>query len=111
MKKMRYGNFACEVSVVSDFVLKSQFSCSYEKDTVAYATERFFSKFEKLCRECTYESWQVRIAKGRDRKRRSFEYLIPAVFMELPGDWVQVRGYVDEVGVKVNRVDLLEQIH
>ena len=85
MRKMSYASFACEISVAADYRLISLVPCEYEKDTVAYAVERFFTQSKRFCRECTQESWKLRIAKGRKDKKHSFVYIIPAVLMELPG--------------------------
>lgn len=109
MKKMNYGSITCEVSVAENYTFYSQVFCDYEKDTIAYAVEKFFSRFVRFRRECTLESWQIRIAKGKERKKHNFMYLVPAVFMELPGNWVRIYGDIDAVGVKVKRVELLKE--
>lgn len=108
MKKMNYGSFTCEISVAADYTLLSQVPCDYGKDTVAYAVERFFSRFKRFRRECTYESWQMRLAKGKARKRHDFMYIVPALFMELPGNWIRISGSIDAVGVNVKRVEILK---
>lgn len=107
MKKMNYGSFTCEISVAANYTLISEIPCDYEKDTVAYAVERFFARFKRFRRECTYESWQIRIAKGRARKRHDFMYIVPALFMELPGNWIRIHGSIDAVGVNVTQVEIL----
>ena len=42
MKKINYGSFVCEVSVDPDYMLLKYGLCDYERDTIAYAVERFF---------------------------------------------------------------------
>lgn len=108
MKKMVYGTIICEVSVTANCTITVSDSCDYPKDTIAYAVEKFFSRYAKTYRECTYESWQLRIAKGRKKRTRRFEYIIPAVFMELPGNWVRVYGNIDVVGMNISRIELLK---
>ena len=73
-----------------------------------YAVEKFFSKFEKIRRGCTYESWQLRITKRRKRKNRRFWYIVPAVLMELPGNWILVCGDIDPVGVNIRKIEFLK---
>ncbi len=109
MKKMTYESLACEVSVAENYVLISHFFCDYEKYTVAYAVERFFTRCALFRRECTWKSWQMRIAKGKARKRQNFQYFVPAVLMELPGNWVRICGDIDAVGVTVKRVEILKE--
>lgn len=109
MKKMNYGSFTCEISVAENYTLISEIPCEYAKDTVAYAVERFFARFKRFRKECTYESWQLRIAKGRAKKKHDFMYLVPALFMELPGNWIRISGIIDTAGVNVNRVEILKE--
>ena len=47
MKRMNYGNMACKVSVSENYVFCSEAICAYDKDTVAYAVERFFECDDK----------------------------------------------------------------
>lgn len=108
MKKMIYGNVICEVAVVNNYSFTTEVACEYNKDTIGYAVERFFARCSSFCKTCTYESWQLRIAKGKARKNHKFTYLIPATLMELPGGWVRVSGEIDTVGVKVMKVELLK---
>lgn len=108
MKKMVYGTIICEVSVAVNCTITVSDCYEYPKDTIAYAVEKFFSQHAKTYRECTYESWRLRIAKGRKKKIRRFEYIIPAVLMELPGNWVRVCGDINVVGVNINRIELLK---
>ena len=108
MKKMNYGSFSCKFSIGEDCALLTQVSCDYGKSTVAYAVERFFAQSKILCRECTYKSWQVRVAKGRARKKHNFMYIVPALFLELPGNWIRICGHIDAAGVTVKRVEILK---
>lgn len=103
--KMTNGSIACEISVASDVVFVSYVSCSYDKDTVFYAARRFFVRCGKLRRECTCESRRLRLGKGRKTKI-PFCYLIPAVLMELPGEWVRVTGTINVEGVELRKVEI-----
>lgn len=109
MKKMIYGSIVCEVTVAENYNFFTEVACEYEKDTIAYAVELFFTKCRRFRRECTYQSWQHRIAKGRARQPEKFSYLIPAVLMELPGGWVRLDGNIDEDGLKIQKVELLKE--
>ncbi|MCD7955217.1 MAG: hypothetical protein LUG93_05575 [Lachnospiraceae bacterium] len=103
--KMKNGSMVCEISVASDASYVSYVPCDYQRDTISYAVKRFFARCGKLCRECTFESWQIRIGKKR-KKSQHFCYLIPALLMELPGEWVRVTGVIDEKGVEVRKIEL-----
>lgn len=107
MKKMKYQNMICEVEVVSDASVRTAVPCQYGKETVTYAVERFLTGCSRFRRECTRECWEIRVAKGKDRRTRAFSYFIPSVLMELPGEWVHLAGTIDAAGVHVRRVELL----
>ena len=47
MKRMNYGNMACEVSVSENYVFYSEVICTQDKDKIAYAVERFLSAMTK----------------------------------------------------------------
>jgi hypothetical protein len=109
MKKMYFRNIVCEITINQDFKFYSEVECLYEKDTIAYAVEHFFTHSARFTRECSCESFQIRIAKGNARRPHKFTYLIPGVLMELPGNWVRLTGNIDSVGVKVKKVELLKE--
>ena len=110
MKKMNYGSYGCEISVKEDFMFSVPGSYGYERDVVAYAVERFFSKNEKMRKEFTQESWKIRLAKGKRNKQHEFSYTIPANLMELPGNWIKVSGKVESAGVIVKKVEVIETV-
>ena len=56
MKKINYGSFVCEVSVDPDYMLLKHGLCDYERDTIAYAVERFFTRCRKAGKACIYVS-------------------------------------------------------
>ncbi|MBO5199201.1 MAG: hypothetical protein J6B85_11910 [Lachnospiraceae bacterium] len=107
--KMNYGSRVCEFSVAHDFTFSSCVRCYYEKDTICYAVRRFFRKSGRIRRDCTYESWQIRLAKGKSRRQHRFSYLIPAILMELPGAWIRLSGTIDARGVTVQRLEILSR--
>ena len=109
MKKMIFGSHVCEVNVAANFVFETNGTYEYDKDTVAYAVERFFSRSKRFLRECTFECCQIRLAKGKARKNKKFQYIVPAVLMELPGDWVRMSGEISPVGVCVRKVEILKE--
>ena len=106
MKMMYYGCRACQVSVDNDFEFISHVDCQYEKDTITYAVELFFARSKRYTESCTWESWQLRLAKGKARKAHGFSYEVPAILMELPGKTVQVDGKIDPFGVKIGKVEI-----
>ncbi len=103
--KMTNGPISCEVSVASDDVFVSYVPCHFGKNTVFYAARRFFVRCGKIRRECTCESRRLRLSRGR-QKKIPFSYLIPAVLMELPGEWARVSGTVSAEGVELRKVEL-----
>lgn len=109
MKKINYGSFVCEVSVDPDYMLLKHGLCDYERDTIAYAVERFFTRCRKAGKACTEESIQIRVAKGKAKRKRAFMYLAPAILMELPEGWVRVWGEVNAVGVEINKIEILRE--
>ena len=68
MKKINYGSFVCEVAVDPDYMLLKHGLCDYERDTIAYAVERFFTRCRKAGKACTEESIQIRVAKGKAKR-------------------------------------------
>lgn len=74
MKKINYGSFVCEVSVDPDYMLLKHGLCDYERDTIAYAVERFFTRCRKAGKACTEESIQIRVAKGKAKRKHAFMY-------------------------------------
>ena len=81
MKKINYGSFVCEVSVDPDYMLLKHGLCDYERDTIAYAVERFFTRCRKAGKACTEESIQIRVAKGKAKRKHAFMCLAPATLM------------------------------
>ena len=47
--------------------------------------------------------------KGVKTKKQDFAYVIPAILMELPGNWIRVSGEIDAVGVHVRKVEILNE--
>ena len=109
MKKINYGSFVCEVSVDLDYMLLKHGLCDYERDTIAYAVERFFTRCRKAGKACTEESIQIRVAKGKAKRKDAFTYLAPAILMELPEGWVRVWGEVNAAGVEINKIEILKE--
>lgn len=109
MKKMHNGNFVCEVTVENGFSFYSEVECMYDNETIAYAVERFLVHCPRFVKECTNESWQIRIAKGKERRPHRFTYLVPGILMELPVEWVRLTGDIDVIGINVKKVELLRE--
>ena len=108
MKKMIYGAISCEVTAAENCTYNCHIPCDYHKETVIYAAEHFFLRCEKTLRECTHESWRLRIAKGK-KKHSKFTYVVPAVLMELPGNWVRISCDIDAVGDTIRKIELLRE--
>lgn len=102
-----YNAAICQISAAKDFHFISLVPCDLEPDTISYAVRRFFSKSRILCQTYVSESYQLRFAKGKDRKSKHHCCVIPAQFMELPGNWAQVNFVVDAFGITIRKVTLL----
>lgn len=46
---------------------------------------------------------------GNGKCRKKFQYLIPAVLMELPGDWVSLTGFIDAEGLKIESLVIQDE--
>lgn len=97
----------CQISPARDLRFYSQVPCSLEPETIAYAVCRFFTKSAHMCRFCVSESYRMRLASGKGRRAKRCRATLPAVLMDLPGSWAQVRFTIDAVGVTVQEVRLL----
>ena len=104
--KIKFNALACKVTVDQNATFVKPEGYEYENDTIAYAVKHFISKSERFREECTTTSWQLRVAKGKQARPRRFTYYIPAVLMELPGDWVTVSGRIDGHGVNVKYISI-----
>lgn len=109
MRKMISDNFVCDVEVSPNFLFCTTFPSDYGREAVAYATEKYFAKSPLFCQECTRESWQMRLAKKKKEKQHKFQYLIPAVLMELPGEWIRVSGKINAKGLNIEKIELLRE--
>ena len=99
MKKINYGSFVCEVSVDPDYMLLKHGLCDYERDTIAYAVERFFTRCRKAGKACTEESIQIRVAKGKAKRKHAFMYLAWYV----AGKQVRRDGTAGRLGARLGR--------
>ena len=99
----------CQISAAKELHFYSQKPCDLEEDTVSYAACRFFSKSAALCKLYAAESYRMRLAQGRGRKSKKHQCILPAQFMELPGNWARIHFTVDPVGVTIRGIDLLER--
>ena len=110
MKKVNYGSFVCEVSVDPDYMLLKHGLCDYERDTIAYAVERFFyPAAEKPVRHARKKVYRFVLPKAKQKRKHAFMYLAPAILMELPEGWVRVWGEVNAAGVEINKIEILKE--
>lgn len=106
---MNCGTICCDLAISDKFIcdIDSNVRCEYPEDTIEYALRHFFKKNEKIRRTCTWESWQIRLAKGkRNRRPHYYSYHIPARMLELPGSWAVLKFSVDENGVTMHSLKL-----
>ncbi len=107
--KMFDGEYVCEINVTPGFTLSCDVACDLMRASIAYAVKRFFKMKTKLSSEFLKESFRYRMAKGRETRRRKFELLVPSFFIELPGKYVRLKGWVDAAGVNVDYVEILAE--
>lgn len=108
--KMTHGTgwsaVSCQIAADTNLRIDNRLKTRLEPDTVCYAVCRFFAKTPALCRAYTWESYQLRLARGKGRRARRHQCAIPAPLMELPAGWVQVHFQVDPTGVKLRQITL-----
>lgn len=68
MKKINYGLFVCEVSVDPDYMLLKHGLCDYERDTIAYAVERFLPAAEKPVRHARKKVYRFVLPKAKQKE-------------------------------------------
>ena len=107
--KMNKGGLICEITTADSMRIRSQIDCDLEAETIRYAVTRFFCKSKKLS-NYVWESYSLRLQKGKDRRARRHSCIIPAVLMELPGKWVKIRFSVTPIGVVIEQVHILAQL-
>ncbi|MDO4975867.1 MAG: hypothetical protein Q4E53_01260 [Eubacteriales bacterium] len=108
MKKITFASVTFAVTVVNHYSFRSEVACGYGKDVIAYATERFLCRFGKFKHIFARECWKARVAERKRRTKYSFEYIVPASLMELPGNWVRLKGKVDGNGANIYSIELLK---
>lgn len=110
MMKMTYGTgwsaVSCQINADINLRVENRLAGFLDADTVRYAVCRFFTKTPSLCRTYAWESYQLRLARGKGRRPHRHCCAIPAPLMELPAGWVQVRFQVDPVGVSIRQIVL-----
>lgn len=108
--KMTHGTgwsaVSCQICVDTNVRVENHLKTALEPDTICYAVCRFFTKAPAMCRTYTWESYQLRLARGKGRRARRHCCAIPAPLMELPAGWVQVRFQVDPTGVSIRQIVL-----
>ena len=100
------GAVRCQISPANDVRVENHLDLPLEVDTVCYAVCRFFVKTPALAGAYAWESYQLRLAKGKGRRGRWHRCTLPAPLLELPAGWVQVRFRVDPEGVTLRQVVL-----
>lgn len=99
----------CQITAAKDLRIYTQVPCSLESETIAYAVCRFFTKSTGLSRFCVSESYRMRLVHRKSHKARRCRSILPAILMELPGNWAQIRFSIDAVGVTIREVSLLKR--
>lgn len=108
--KMTYGTgwsaVSCQIAADPNLRVENRLSPSLEPDTIRYAVCRFFVKTQSLCHTYTWESYRLRLARGKARRPRRHSCAVPGPLMELPAGWVQIRFQVDPSGVTIRQITL-----
>lgn len=108
--KMTHGTgwsaVSCQINADPNVRVENRLHTSLEPDTICYAVCRFFARTPALCRTYTWESYRLRLARGKGRRPRRHRCTIPAPLMELPAGWVQVQFQVDPAGVSIRQISL-----
>lgn len=105
--QLNYKGRTCELSFSKDFCFRSETPCDYSGDTIRYAIRRYIQNSEDLCKNCTYDSWQKRLASGKQAKKPDqFHLIIPAETMEMPGVWAELVGRIDGNGLEIQSMSI-----
>ena len=102
-----YQTFSCSITPASGIIISAPEDEELDDDTVAYAICRLFCRSPKLAQPYVWESYQLRLATGKERKVQRHRITIPASLAELPGGWINVKFSVAPTGIQVDRVEFL----
>ena len=95
--------YSCPVKAARDLRLDIRVPCGLEPESIGYAVRRFIRRSPALMKRYAGESYRFRLGKRRKADRA---FAAPAVLLELPGAWAQVRLTVTPAGVTIRRVGL-----
>jgi hypothetical protein len=96
----------CQLTAAAQLRITSRVPCDLAPESIGYAACRFIRSSSALRHSLTWQSYQLRLAKGGDRRTKYSRIVAPAFLMELPGNWAQVRLAISPAGVNVVEVRL-----
>ena len=102
-----YQTFSCTVAPASGIIVSFPEDEDLDADTVSYAICRLFCRSPKFSKPYVWESYQLRLATGKERKVQRHRITIPASLAELPGGWINVKFSVAPTGIQIDRVEYL----
>lgn len=109
VSKTAASTCTCQLQAAKELHFSSCVDCLLAVESVGYAACRFIRRSPALRHTLTQESYRLRLAKGRERRKQYHSFVAPAALMELPGAWVSVRLTVDPEGVTVEGMSLSEE--
>jgi hypothetical protein len=106
VSKMTSGTCTCQLTIAKQIRFLSPVPCDLAPESAGYAVCRFVRRSPALRHTLARQSYQLRLAKGGDRRTKYSRIVAPAFLMELPGNWAQVRLAISPAGVNVVEVRL-----
>lgn len=103
------GAVCCQIGPANDIRVDNRLDSALAPETICYAVCRFFAKTPALAGAYAWESYRLRLARGKGRRGISHRCVLPAPLLELPAGWVLVRLRVDPEGVAIRQVSLTGQ--
>ena len=105
-----YGAISCNITVSKDMLFTSEVPCNrLGTEAAGYAVCRFLKRSPKDAYRYIRESYRLRLASGKNRRRKTCWLSGPARALELPGAWVRIQLCISPEGISVERVELYPQ--
>ncbi len=104
-----YRILTCEIETDKNISVYNAFPTEFHDDTLCYAARRFLCGSVAVCRQYVKESYEMRVEKGRGKKRRRYRVIAPAAALELGRGWTVIDLCVSAAGVAIKRVALLDR--
>lgn len=104
-----YRTLACEVEAGRNLSIYTAHPVDLCDDAICYAVRRFLCRSGTICRQYVKESYEMRVEKGRGKKRKRCRVIAPAAAAELGLGWLVIDLCISPAAVTVKRIVLLDR--